>query len=51
MRAILLHGLKIQDVTLHLVLASLAGVAIPIAMVLISRRFQLRHIFRFGAVA
>jgi fucose 4-O-acetylase-like acetyltransferase len=51
MRAILLHGLKIQDVTLHLVLASVAGVAIPVIMVLISRRFQLRHIFRFGAVA
>jgi fucose 4-O-acetylase-like acetyltransferase len=51
MRAILLHGLKIHDVTLHLVLASVAGVAIPIITVLISRRFQLRHIFRFGAVA
>jgi fucose 4-O-acetylase-like acetyltransferase len=51
MRAILLHGLKIQDVTLHLVLASVAGVVVPVAMVLISRRLQLRHIFRFGAVA
>lgn len=51
MRAVLLHGFKVHDVTLHLVLASLAGILIPVAMVLISRRLQLRHIFRFGTVA
>lgn len=51
MRAVLLHGFKVQDVTLHLLLASAAGIVIPVAMVLISRRLQLRHIFRFGTVA
>ncbi len=51
MRAILLHGFKVQDVTLHLVLASAAGILIPVAMVLVSRRLHLRHIFRFGTVA
>jgi fucose 4-O-acetylase-like acetyltransferase len=51
MRAVLLHGFKIQDVALHLVLASAAGIVIPVIMVLISRRMQLRHVFRFGSVA
>ncbi len=51
MRAILLHGFKVQDVTLHLFLASAAGILIPVAMVLVSRRFHLRHVFRFGTVA
>ncbi len=51
MRALLLHGFKIHDVVIHLLLATLAGVLIPIAMVLISRRLKLRHIFRFGTVA
>ncbi|HYX33068.1 MAG TPA: acyltransferase [Oligoflexus sp.] len=51
MRAILLHGFKSHDVTLHLVLASLAGIMIPVALVLIGRRLQLRHVFRFGTVA
>ncbi len=50
-RAILLHGFKIQDTTLHLLLGTAAGIVIPVAMVLICRRFQLRHIFRFGSVA
>jgi fucose 4-O-acetylase-like acetyltransferase len=51
MRAVLLHGFKVQDVTLHLLLALAAGILIPIVIVLISRRFRLRHIFRFGSVA
>jgi peptidoglycan/LPS O-acetylase OafA/YrhL len=50
-RVILLHGFQIRNVTLHLILSLLAGILIPMALVLMTRRLQWRHIFRFGTVA
>jgi fucose 4-O-acetylase-like acetyltransferase len=50
-RALLLYGIKTQNVPIHLALAVLAGVLIPIVLVQISRRLNWRYLFRFGSLA